>query len=635
MWAVTARWALVAMTPFLVPGTGCGDDPARLTLEPVALPLSCGRPKNATAIRVTAYAADRSITRAVGLDETVDLAEFPDSTEQIGVEVAIGGGAFGAIGKTMPLAYGELKDKALVPIVMLPPNDFCEAAGFMHVARRAPLVARAGDGVLVVGGSSATGEFLGSAEYYDPSTATFTEVPVSDVLGGGGFAGASLVTLPDGRVAVSGGPQPVITIFDPVTKTFGESVLIVPRAFHTSIALGDDQLLLAGGCEDSSGGACIGIVRNSTAIYDSAKLGANPEVGPVLRVAHVGATAFELGELEDGRPWFVLAGGTALGSSDPMGADLISPREDEVMAVTGMSAQVAALDGGALISAFAPDTDAAASRAAILAPGATLAVATASAPALVGARLITLEDGRVAAFGGDPAGGVALYDPTLDRWTTTPLPMDSKGPGALAAPTLIRLADGSVLVFDGGMARQSAYLYRPSLDGPAAGSITVAPGNTTTVLTPSDPATVVRSPTWQLRVTEGELARALVGGPRTATGTVTATVRVKFGGVALIAEQVAPGNVLVGELAEGMKARIVRRSGGETRVLCSGKTVEPFDPEVGVTVHLEIAGKTARLLRETEELASCDVDTVARGAWGVAALGSGGHIIVDNVTVAR
>lgn len=635
MWTVTARWALAAMTPFLVLETGCGDDPAHVTLEPVALPLSCGRPKNATAIRVTAYAADRAITRAVGLDETVDLAEFPESTEQISVEVATGGGAFGAIGKTMPLAFGDLKNTAIIPIVMLPPGDFCEAAGFMHVARRAPLVARAGDGVLVLGGRSATGQWLGSAEYYDPATSTFSEVPVSDVLGGAGFAGSSLVTLPDGRVALSGGPQPVVTIFDPVTRTFGESVLTESRAFHTSIALGGNQLLLAGGCEDSSNGACTGILRNSTVIYDAAKLAANPAVGPVLRVAHIAATPFELGELADGNPWYVLAGGAAQGGADPMGADLISPRSGDVTAVTGLSAQVAALDGGALLSAFAADPDPADGAAAVLAPGATIALATADAPALSGARLVTLEDGRIAAFGGDLTGGVALYDPTLDRWTTTPPIADSKGPGALVAPTLIRLGDGSVLVFDGGTARQSAYLYRPSLDGPAAGSTTVSPGNTTTVLTPSDPATVVRAPAWQLRVTTGDLARALVGGPRTATGSVSATVRVQLGGVAVLADQTSPGQVIIGELAEGAKARIVRHAGGETRVLCTGKTVEPFDPNLGVTVRMEIAGTTARLFRESDELVSCEVETVARGAWGVAALGGSGRIIVDTVTVQR
>jgi hypothetical protein len=50
---------------------------------------------------------------------------------------------------------------------------------------------------------------------------------------------------------------------------------------------------------------------------------------------------------------------------------------------------------------------------------------------------------------------------------------------------------------------------------------------------------------------------------------------------------------------------------------------------------MEVAGTTARLFRETEELASCDVDSVARGAWGVAALGGDGRIIVDTVTVQR
>lgn len=635
MWGMIARSALGALSALVLSGAGCGDDPARVTLEPVALPLSCGRPRSATAIRVTGYTADREITHAVGLDEVVDLSDFPASTEQIGVEVAVGGGVLGAIGKTAPLAFGDLADKERIPIVMLPPGDFCEAAGFMHTARQAPLVARAGEGVLVVGGRSATGERLGSAEYYDPATSTFTVVPVSDVLGGSGFAGASLVTLPDGRVAVSGGPQSVITIFDPATRTFGESVLIVSRAFHSSIALGGDRLLLAGGCEGSANGACVGLVRNSTAIYDTTKLGPNPEIGPVLRVSHVGATAFDLGVLSDGKPWYVIAGGTALGSADPAGADLIAPATGDVAAVMGMSAQVAALDGGALVSAFAPEGEPVSGRAAILAPGATTAVTTALAPSLAGARLVTLEDGRVAAFGGDPSGAVTLYDPTLDRWTTVPPPPDSRGPGALVSPTVIRLADGSVLVFDGGTARQSAYLWRPSLDGPAAGSTTVSPGSTTTVLTPSDPATVTRAPAWQLQVTSGDLARALVGGPRTATGSASATVRVQLGGVAVLAEQTSPGQVLVGELAPGARARIVRHAGGEIRVLCSGMMVEPFDPSVGVTVRLEIAGTTAHLLRDADEVASCDVESVVRGAWGVAALGSGARVIVDTVTVER
>ncbi len=628
MWEVIARCAPLA----LVLAAGCGDPPARVRLAPVPLPASCGRPKNATGIRITAYTAAGEITRAVGLDETVDLADFPSSTEQLGAEVVVGGGIAGAIGKSAPLAYGELEDRATIPIAMIPPDGFCETAGFLTVARRAPLVARAGAGVLIVGGRDAAGTWLGSAEFYDPSTATFSSVEVSDVLGASGFAGASLATLPDGRVAISGGPQPVITIFDPVTRRFGESVLIKSRAFHTSIALGDAQLLLAGGCMDVANGACSGLMLNSSQIYDANQV-ADGTLGPTLRVARVGAAPFELGTLDDGQRWYVLAGGTAPPSADVTGADLIS-RTDAV-AVTGLHAQVAALDGGALISAFGPDADPPAQAASILAPGAATARATALATPLVGVRLVTLEDGRVAGFGGDPGGKVVLYDPTIDRWQPSTPGADSHGPGAIAAPSLVRLADGTVLVLDGATASQTAYLYRPSLVGPTTGSTTVVPGDTPTVLTVPDPETVVRSSAWEL-VATGELARALVGGPRLAAGSVRASVRVRIGGVALIADQVGPGQLLVGELGEGAKARIVRHAGGMTRVLCTGKVVAAFDPDLAVTPHLEISGTTAHLFRDAnEEVASCDVGTVERGSWGVAALGPGSRVAVDTVTVAR
>ncbi len=628
MWQVIARCALLA----LVLGTGCGDQPAHVRLAPVPLPVSCGRPKNATGIRITAYTATGEITRAVGLSETVDLADFPSTTEQLGAEVVVGGGVAGAIGKTAPLAFGDLEDRATIPIVMAPPNGFCETAGFLTVPRRAPLVARAGEGVLIVGGRDAAGNWLGSAEYYDPATSTFTAVEVSDVLGASGFAGASLATLPDGRVAVSGGPQPVITIFDPVTRRFGESVLIKSRAFHTSIALGGDQLLLAGGCMDVASGTCSGLMLNSSQIYD-AKQVADGTQGPTLRIARIGATPIELGVLDDGTRWYVLAGGTAPPSADATGADLISDADS--VAITGVHAQVAALDGGAVLSAFGPDSDPPNQAASVLAPGATTARATALATPLTGARLVTLEDGRVAGFGGDPSGHVVVYDPTIDRWEPSLPPADSHGPGALGAPSLIRLADGTVLVFDGATASQSAYIFRPSLVGPNAGSTTVVPGDTATVLTVPDPDTVVRSPAWEL-VATGDLARALVGGPRIATGSVRASVRVRLGGVALIADQTSPAQLLVGELSEGAKARIVRHAGGMTRVLCTGSSVAAFDPNLAVTPRLEVSGTTAHLFRDAnEEVASCDVGTVERGSWGVAALGPGSRVAVDTVTVAR
>ena len=56
---------------------------------------------------------------------------------------------------------------------------------------------------------------------------------------------------------------------------------------------------------------------------------------------------------------------------------------------------------------------------------------------------------------------------------------------------------------------------------------------------------------------------------------------------------------------------------------------------IAVTARLEISGTTAHLFRDAEEVASCDVGAVERGAWGVAALGEGARVAVDTITVAR
>ena len=55
-------------------------------------------------------------------------------------------------------------------------------------------------------------------------------------------------------------------------------------------------------------------------------------------------------------------------------------------------------------------------------------------------RLIALEDGRVAGFGGDSMGRMLTYDPTRDAWTTA-LPSANARTGMLTAPTLARLPD--------------------------------------------------------------------------------------------------------------------------------------------------------------------------------------------------
>ncbi len=630
MWLVGVRFTYAATASVFA--LGCGDDPARVALAPVTHP--CGQPMGANAVRITAYATSGERTRAVGVDESIEIADFPIDTEQIGVEVVIGGGVIGAIGKTAPLAFGDLASGTEIPLFMAPSNGLCPTVSPMADARIAPLLARAGDGVLVIGGHDGAGRYLSTAELYDPATATFSPIDVPEILGENGFAGTALATLADGRVVVSGGPQQVITIFDPATRRFGESVLIESRAFHTAIAIGDDEVLLAGGCRDVANGMCSGIVRNSSRRYDVRDLGMASALGPILHVGRLGATIFDIGVQVDGERAFVIAGGITGFDPDPLGADRISLGESDATTILGAHARAAALDGGAVLTAYASAGAPVDGSASVIVPGIDTARAIERAPDLAGISLLGLEDGRVVGLG--TGRDVVVHDPTTGRWDVTAsggLPV-ADDPGPTGSPSLIRLADGSVLIVGGTSLSRDAWIYRPSLVGPASGALTVVPsGGTATVLTPPDPSTVTRSDGWQLSAS-GDIARALVGGPRATNGSVGATLRVREGGVGLIARHRGAGQELVAELVPGTAARLVHRANGESRTVCTGKQV----PELvgsSVTARFEVSSSAARVVLAEAELLVCDVDIGERGAWGVAAIGTGARVAVDTVTVAR
>ena len=189
---MVARGALLGL--LCVAPVGCGEPAARVELVPVN---PCGAtPK--TALRVIAYTAGGELRRSVPPGE---IDAFPADTEQLGVEVVGDSGALVAIGKTAPLAFDALEDGASIPIVMAPPDGFCPV-GPLTEPRAAPLVARAGQGVLIAGGLGAAGQQLSTAEFYDATTATFTavDVPPSLLDPENGLAGAVLSELPDGRV---------------------------------------------------------------------------------------------------------------------------------------------------------------------------------------------------------------------------------------------------------------------------------------------------------------------------------------------------------------------------------------------------------------------------------------------------
>jgi len=636
--------ALAAAAVVVVAGA-CSDPAAHVTLVPHGGP--CGRPDGIAFVQVTAYTPHGEILQPVQPDQSLAIDVFPADTLQIGVEVFVGGGSVAATGKSAPLDFAGLADGAVIPVLMAPLDGFC-AVGDMVEARAQPLVARAGSGVLIVGGIGAAGPLL-TAEYYDPDAAAFSAVSVPEALtgDGGGFAGTALAALPDGRVALIGGPRPAFVVFDPELRAFStDPVLIKPRAFHAAIATGADEVMIAGGCSGASAGQCGAGAIPEIVRYRLTQL-REPEVVSSLTVpddSRIGAGLFDLGIQMDGRRGYLLAGG----SGDPGLADRFAMGDPSATAVSGGHVQAVALDGGAVLTAFAGDDAAADGAATVYAPAwpdqpaeALAARPIAKAPDRQGVRLIALEDGRVAGFGGDPAGRVLLYDPVRDAWTAPPI-ASSDQPGPLAAPSLTRLDDGSVLVL-GGAVSPKAWVYRPSLVGPASSSITAVPAEARGgVLTAPDPATVTRvadgSPVWRLTApADAPLARALIGGPRLATGSVSAVVHVLAGGVALIAQQTGPGQAIVAELAPGEPARIVRLEAGTTHELCRGSSaLAAFDPLAPAVLRLEIDDGAARLSigSRTAPTVACGIGAVERGAWGVAALGAGAQITVDSIELA-
>jgi hypothetical protein len=155
------------------------------------------------------------------------------------------------------------------------------------------------------------------------------------------------------------------------------------------------------------------------------------------------------------------------------------------------------------------------------------------------------------------------------------------------------------------------------------------------VLIAPDPTAVTRqSSVIVLQSAADDLhARVLVGGPKVATGQITAAVTAKSGGVALLARQTGPGDVLVARLVPGEPARIQALHGSDLTTLCSGRDVTASD--LTTSVAFSIKGGTAAVSTPAASLATCEVPTGARGAWGVAAAGADSRIEVGAVTVER
>lgn len=647
MWAVFARgallYAVIVVGAAVVIATGGCNDPARVTV--VAAPTSCGQPL-ATAlqgVKLHAYAPSGEVIQSIaGNQGAVEIADLPADTVQIGLEVFGANSQTILAGKSAPLPFGELRSGDAITVFMAPPDGMCPT-GDLTQARSAPLVARAGEGAIVVGGDGP----VASAEYFDPTSGAFepVEVPPEIVDPSNGLAGFVLTELPDGRVVMTGGAR-LLSIFDPavVPRAFSSPQVFAgeQRAFHAAIALDRDHVMLAGGCTDVANGACAGLFLTNTRIYALADLG-HPVLGPMLAsdAQHVSSRLVGLGVQADGRDGYLLAGGVI----DPLGGTPFAGERfetgDSATTPVAVQAQAAALDGGAVLTAYAPD--AVSSSVAVVVPDGAVA-AMSNAPPQQGTRLVALEDGTVASIGGDrlggePDGAVHVYVPSSSTWrAVAPDPSVVVDP-TLSEPSLLRLADGSVLVIGGGAPAATAWRYRPSLIGASSGTVAASfpsMGTQDTVLIAPDPRVVTHELAYELTGTDDALsARALVGGPRMATGSIQVSARVA-GGIALIGQQLGPGRALVGHLAAGVPARIDRLHDGTVSTLCEGQV--PALPDSTVAdVALVVTGSSATLSLARQVVASCNLDGFAAdtGSWGMAPDGAGAKITVFTVTATR
>lgn len=561
------------------------------------------------------------------------IDDLPSDTEQLAIEVVGDSGELISIGKTYPLEFSQLADQTSIPILMAPPNAFC-AVGRMSEPRISPLVVPAGKGALVVGGTDASGKPLSTAEYYDAATADFlpVEIPASLIDAENGLAGSVLTEMLDGRVALTGTASHALAYFDPKERKLTTPILFDRRAFHGALATDTEHLLILGGCTDVALGTCAGPSLQSGFVYDLRDLARRERMPQLADAAQrLGARVLDLGVQRDGVRRFLLAGGFG----DAGVADRFALEDDLTETVGGVHAQSTLLDGGSVLTAFDRDAQPPTGAAAVLVPNGGLED-VALAPAWTGARIVTLEDGSVLAFGGNV--NVARYVPTTNRWfVITPA---GRSPGMIVAPVLTRLADGTLLVLGGRDPSAEAWIYRPTLVGPASGSTTALPdGSTEGVLTPSDPSLVDRS-TGDFSLTsvdDNYGARALVGGPRIAAGSVSASAIVQNGGVALIAQQKGPGQAVVGRLVPGESARIERLVEGTRLTLCSGVPITTADVAGAVTLTISegVATLGTGHVGNVAAKVSCAVPTNDRGSWGIAAAGVGARVDVTAVTISR
>jgi len=644
--------ATLAACPVLA---GCGDDDrreVRLARVAPAEAGDCGLATDGRAVRVAAlgdFAVSEATARFVPADgPDVVIDQFPPDTRVFEVTVLGPGAVPRTTGRSAVVALDDLPDGSAVPILMAPPRGLCPT-GSMTAARRNPLVARAGPGVLVAGGIDTDGEAVASVELYRPATGDFVEVSDRTYASGPqGLVGASLTELDDGRVALAGGTDQAFALFDPGPAAFS-SALFLPtrRAFHAAAPLPDGRLLLAGGCGDvDTSGACEpGTALADTAIVDVDTGEQTP--GPALSGPRVGGRAIIE---DDGR--VLIVGGTDGAGAAVTRADRIDPiggaASEGLAEVAGVPVRLAsgltlvAFGGDASAQVFSvPPGDAAGTQ---LGPPST---------ARPGVALAAVDDGAVLAVGGSTDGPLAaLFEPVTGEFV--PLDLAAAEDVPRVGLRAVRLDDGAVLLLGGsdsdGEAVRRAFVYRHDLTNEFSSRLqaVVADPALSFALSPSNPARVRRvnasadAPAHvRLEGADGLENRVdsyvVAGGPGFVDVALEARAAVDAGGLAVLFGFSSGQDYMAALLQAGAPAQIRRVAGGQSEQVCSGGPTVEVANLVDAAVRVDVRADRARLFLGADELLDCDLgDAAPRGLVGAGVFGDADAVVrLERLTADR
>ena len=637
------------LLPLVLVGiAACGGDAARISIEPIELPdATCGRPADARTLKITAQGEFLEAVRSFEIGEEpmqVEIADFPAETRQLVVEVLGAGGVVGAFGRSAPLELAGLEDGDVIPIFMAPPDDGCAIAD-MAEARDRPLVVAAGDGALVLGGigvdDEGNPEALGTAEWYDPATATFEpiETPQAYLTSAHGALGVAAATLPDGRVVLVGGDRPVYTIFDPATRTFSTpGGLFEVRAYHAAVAIDEHTVLIAGGCgsldEDTS--ECTPASTRARTFRLDLRDGTLLD-GPTLAVERIAPTAL----LEADR--VILVGGHDEAGA-PVEAERIEPWADpssDGVVVPGAGGASAVLASGSVVAAFASEGATEAGTVSVIVPGVDAARGQGAVAPRSGPTLTALEDGEVLIVGGRDDVPVARYRPGSGTVVAAAAePVDGAGnPLGRAGHGAARLPDGTVLIVGGrdpgGAPRAGAWVYRPDGDAAFTSAASATPAFDPDIrLIPADPARVMLAPTYQLEG-DGDAVSAwvVIAGMTPRAFDLTATIGIEGGAALLFGFQGAARFDAVA-LVVDQPVRLLHD--GVAVPGCEGL---PLTSEVigagAVNVAVSVRGDDLEVSVADTLLLACDLGEARAGLVGLAALGAGARVTLSTVSVTR